>query len=206
MGYTTDFSGSIKVSGNMTQEQFDYINKFSDTRRMKRDVKKLYDLYKGKYGKPNTDDMVDVDGIQVLNVYGNDGEYFVGNPYDDRTVIDNNVPPGQPSYSSGYASTDWVTRQRLIDEGKCQPGLWCQWVLVSDNPIHPENVTLKWDGYEKFYHYTEWLQYLINHFFKPWGLTLNGEIEWEGEESGDLGKIIVTNNEIKRKIGKVVYD
>jgi hypothetical protein len=202
MGYTTDFSGSIEVSGNMTEEQFDYINKFSDTRRMKRDVKILYDLYKGMYGKPNTSEMIEIDGVHVLNVYGNEGEYFVGSGGYDRSVIDQNVPPGQPSWASG----DWEMRQELIKEGKCQPSLWCQWILLSENNVHPHNVTLQWDGGEKFYHYTEWLQYLINHFFKPWGLTLNGEIEWEGEESGDLGKIVVDDNEIEIKTGRVVYD
>lgn len=204
MGYSTDFNGSLKVSGNMTQEQFEYINKLSDTRRMKRDVKKLYDKYEGKFGKPNTEDMIEIDGVQVLNVYGNDGEYFVGaggfkGQLKDETVIDYNTAPGQ------YGFSEYQRNKGLIEKGKCQPSLWCQWILKSDNPYHPENVTLEWDGGEKFYYYTEWLQYLINHFFKPWGLTLNGEITWEGEESGDLGKIVVVDNEIDVQQGHIVY-
>jgi hypothetical protein len=47
-----------------------------------------------------------------------------------------------------------------------QPGLWCQWVVNDYN-------YLEWDGGEKFYNYTEWLDYLIEHFFEPWGYTLN---------------------------------
>lgn len=79
-----------------------------------------------------------------------------------------------------------------------QPGLWCQWV--------PIDGALVWDGNEKFYNYVEWLQYIIDNFLKPWGVTLNGEVEWKGEDSGDMGKIIVKNNEITVKNGRVVYD
>jgi hypothetical protein len=51
----------------------------------------------------------------------------------------------------------------------------------------------------------EWLQYVIDKFVKPWGLKLNGEVEWEGEESGDLGKIIVKDNVIKAIEGVITY-
>ncbi len=80
------------------------------------------------------------------------------------------------------------------------PSFYCQWVPTEDGR------GLEWDGGEKFYNYVQWLEYLINKFFIPWGIKLNGEIEWEGEESGDLGKIIVTNNVVEVKEGRVVYD
>jgi hypothetical protein len=38
MGYTTDFSGEFKLDKPLTDEQAIYVNKFADTRRMKRDV------------------------------------------------------------------------------------------------------------------------------------------------------------------------
>jgi len=44
------------------------------------------------------------------------------------------------------------------------------------------------------------------NFFKRWGYTLNGEIEWQGEDYADIGKILVTDNEIKVKQGKIVYE
>lgn len=80
------------------------------------------------------------------------------------------------------------------------PGFWCQWVPTDDG------MGLEWDGNEKFYNYVEWLEHLIKKFFIPWGIKLNGEIEWEGEESGDLGKIIVTDNIVEVKEGRVVYE
>jgi hypothetical protein len=102
--------------------------------------------------------------------YGTDGEYYVGE--EDVEIINMNAPP------------------------TTQPGLWCQWTL---NEEDPDNVILEWDGGEKFYHYTEWLEYLIENFFKRWGIKLNGTIEWRGEEWDDHGKIKVKDNIIKIK-------
>lgn len=41
------------------------------------------------------------------------------------------------------------------DEKEC-PGIWCQWIINS-------NGRLLWNGGEKFHHYIEWLQYLIDN-------------------------------------------
>ena len=79
------------------------------------------------------------------------------------------------------------------------PGFWCQWVPNDDG------TAIKWDGGEKFYSYVQWLQYIIDHFIKPWGLTLNGEVAWFGEEDDDLGKILVRENIITTLQGTVVY-
>ena len=81
-----------------------------------------------------------------------------------------------------------------------QPGLWCQWVPTEDA------TGIAWDQAEKFYNYVGWLEYIIDHFLKRWGYVLSGEVTWEGEDSGDLGKIIVTNNEVMVKLGRVIYE
>jgi hypothetical protein len=81
-----------------------------------------------------------------------------------------------------------------------QPGLWCQWVPTSDD------AGIEWDGGEKFYNYTEWLSYLIEHFLAPWGYVLNGEVEWVGEDRDDRGKIVVTNNVISTKLAKISWE
>lgn len=49
--------------------------------------------------------------------------------------------------------------------------LYCQWVPTEDGE------GIKWDGGEKFYSYTKWLQYLIDNFLIPNGYVLNGEVE-----------------------------
>lgn len=80
-----------------------------------------------------------------------------------------------------------------------QPGLWCQWVPNEDG------TAIEWNEIEKFYDYIEWLEYLITHFLAPWGYTLNGEVTWEGEDSTDLGKIVVNNNTIQVFPGRITY-
>jgi hypothetical protein len=69
-----------------------------------------------------------------------------------------------------------------------QPSLWCQWVPNEDG------TAIEWDGGEKFYAYSEWLFYIINKILAPNGYTLNGTVVWQGEETGDVGKIHVVNN------------
>ena len=80
-----------------------------------------------------------------------------------------------------------------------QPGLWCQWI-----PDEAGNA-IEWDGGEKFYEYIDWIKYLIEHFLKPWGYILNGEVEWEGGERDDFGMIDVVQNEVKVRRGYRTY-
>lgn len=102
---------------------------------------------------------------------GIDGGYFVGEEGfagQDRggDVLDGNNPP------SG------------------QPGLWCQWTVGGGDQ------SIVWDDGEKFYEYTAWLVYVIEHFLAPWGYTLNGVVRWRGEEFSDNGTIRVVDNEV----------
>lgn len=69
-----------------------------------------------------------------------------------------------------------------------QPGLWCQWVP------NDARTAMVWNDGEKFYHYVEWLEYLIENFLKPWGYNVNGIVHWTGEDRSDKGTIFVQNN------------
>lgn len=116
-----------------------------------------------------------------IDGHGVEGEFYVdgdkyGMNYEDKTVIDHNRPP------------------------RTQPGLWCQWVPTEDG------TKLVWDGGEKFYNYVEWLEYIINSILSKWGYTLNGEVEWQGEDRSDRGMIVVKDNKVKTRTGKFVYD
>jgi hypothetical protein len=118
----------------------------------------------------------------VLLPVGDEGGYFVGNSENNfgqvhgSDVVDYNRPPAG------------------------QPGLWCQWTPTKDGQ------GIEWDGGEKFYDYVPWLEYLIVHFLAPNGYILNGEVDWRGEDSSDIGRIAVVNNAVTAKIGRVVYD
>ena len=190
MGYTTDFQGQLNFDRVLTNEEMNYIKKFNDSRRMKRDVSKLYELHNGEGGNPF---------LPKEQTYGNEGEYFVGD--DDSSIIDYNKSPGGVLKSKDEDfGTYWSRHTKQIQDGLCQPGLWCQWTINEDG------THLVWDGGEKFYNYVEWLKYLINHFFEKWGVKLNGEITWEGEDSEDMGKIVVVNNEVTVKVARITYE
>jgi len=124
--------------------------------------------------------MNDPERVAVGLPVGTDGEFFVGGlgfagQDDDDSVVSSNNPPS------------------------AQPGLWCQWIP------NDTGTAIIWDGGEKFYNYVEWLDYLIENIFKPWGYVLNGEMYWYGEDRDDAGIIFVENNEIRVKSGTMVY-
>lgn len=130
--------------------------------------------------KPLTDKMFDFlkkfnetrrMGRNVDAAFGVEGEFYIfgGGDYgqgSEANIIDHNTPP------------------------RTQPGLWCQWTPSDDR------MGIEWDCGEKFYHYTEWLVYLIHKILAPNGYVLNGTVTWQGEETGDVGEIIVENNRV----------
>lgn len=81
-----------------------------------------------------------------------------------------------------------------------QPGLWCQWVPNEDG------TAIVWDGGEKFYYYVEWIEYIIENFLKPWGYSISGEVEWQGEEREDIGKIQISNNSVNVLHGSIIFN
>jgi hypothetical protein len=108
---------------------------------------------------------------------GEQGEYFVGE----------GGHGGQGKGGFGSRPEGVLDYNRPPDS---QPGLWCQW------EPNETGTQLEWNGAEKFYNYTEWLQYLIKNFLTPWGYTLKGKVTWQGENDDDVGFIVVYNNRI----------
>lgn len=103
--------------------------------------------------------------------FGIDGEFFI----DDKGNYGQNRTPDVVDYSSPPST---------------QPSLWCQWMIDEDRQ------TIEWDGAEKFYHYVEWIKYLIDSVLKPRGYVLNGSVEYRGEDWDDTGTITVNNNNV----------
>ena len=115
------------------------------------------------------------------NAYGVEGEFYVDGKGSmgqdtDETVIDCNRPPST------------------------QPGLWCQWVPTKDH------MGIEWDGGEKFYHYSDWIQYIITNFLAPKGYILNGQVHFQGEDSDDFGIMRVRDNVLNVIYGQRVYN
>lgn len=112
-----------------------------------------------------------------------DAEYYVGSPadfgqdddYEACGIVDYNSPPAS------------------------QPGLWCQWVPTADG------TEIVWDEAEKFYDSARWIAYLIDHFLKPWGYKVSGEVTWQGEDDDDFGKIKIAKNKVKTIVGVKTY-
>ena len=104
---------------------------------------------------------------------GSQGGYCVGlsDSHGDSAILDYNSPP------SG------------------QPGLWCDWAPSEDG------AELAWNGNEKFYGYAKWLEYLVAHFFIPWGRVLSGSVTYQGEEPSDFGKLVIKDNELHQIAG-----
>lgn len=183
MGYTTDFNGEFTLDRALASEHLAYLKAFNETRRMKRDAAKAEKL---------PDPVRVAAGLPI----GDEGGYFVGGggefgQGDDESVVDHNTAPGQRGYGDGDFQARYDTNQRRIGEGRCQPGLWCQWVPSEDGTM------IVWDEGEKFYEYVAWLKYIVEHFLKPWGYVLNGRMTWQGEEPDDSGVIRVTDNVVE---------
>lgn len=69
-----------------------------------------------------------------------------------------------------------------------QPGLWCYWTVTSKD--------LYWSNSpEDEFHFIEWLEYLVKHFFAPWGIKLNGAIQWQSDPQ-DRGVLSMRDNHL----------
>lgn len=161
MGYSTDFTGSFDLTPALTQAQTVYINKFSNTRRIKRHANHPFvadDPIRLAVGLP-----VGVDGGFCVA-----GGGFMGQERDDSIVEYNTTPIGQPD-------------------------LWCKWIT--------DGKTVQWSGMEKFRAYTPWLVYMIEHFFKEWGVVMSGEVDWQGENEEDFGRIYIEDNRVQARAG-----
>lgn len=182
MGYHTDFDGAFKLSKKLTTAQFNFLKMFAETRRMPRDPAKVEAL---------TGEHRNGECLRLLKVLNLPLTFYCGTGF-----------AGQDSDASimDYNGFDRNTVQPF-------PGLWCQWVPTEHKDIRGKSCQyLEWDGGEKFYNYVEWLHFLIDNFFEPWGVKLTGEVKWRGDDEYDLGLIQVVDNEVTVKEGRIVYE
>ncbi|MDJ1505212.1 hypothetical protein [Xanthocytophaga agilis] len=98
---------------------------------------------------------------------------------------------GQFNFSRSLTETERNILKEFTDKTHdvaIMPSTWCQWVS------NENGTALVWDGGEKFNTYIEWLHYLIKNYFEQWGIKLDGEVNWYGDESADKGIITIKDN------------
>lgn len=97
-----------------------------------------------------------------------------------------------------YISSDMGTGSDFIENcmevdsnpPNTQPSFNCCWTTTKGN-------ALQWNKLHRTYEPVAWLNYMIEHFFKPWGVNLNGTVECHGEEKDDRTLIVVNNNTVR---------
>jgi hypothetical protein len=65
----------------------------------------------------------------------------------------------------------------------------CDWQLQEDGE------TIEHNGREKFYEWLEWARFL-QALLRKRGYIMTGEVDWQGEETGDRGTMIAVDGQI----------
>lgn len=145
MGYTTVFTGELKFDKPLEPAQVAYIQKFNETRRMRR-----VETVAGSLSDP-------IRKLVFLPI-GNEGGYFVGGKgfkgqKEDKSVVDYNTPPtGQPSLWCQWTVNDAGT-YLMWDGGEkfYRYVVWLQYLI--DNFFTPWgyklNGEIKWQGEDR---------------------------------------------------------
>ena len=135
--------------------------------------------------------------VRYLNAFSN-SRRMKRNPdlCADETIRDAvKLPPGEDGcYVIGDSGDSGIFSSSVVDHNSPpdgQPGLWCQWVASESGE------DIYWDGSEKFYRYEEWIRYIADHFLEPWGVEINGEVNWQGEDTADRGTLYAKSNQIQ---------
>lgn len=129
MGYSTDFYGSVSFNKPIADELKNYINKFSATRRMKRDVEKIKKIF------PDWDKNCFNGNLGVDGEYFVGGNGFLGQDVDDSIVGYNAPPKTQPSLWCQWMIDD---DGNLVWDGGDKFYNYAEWlVYLIDNFIDP---------------------------------------------------------------------
>lgn len=123
MGYTTEFSGSFKVTPPLTKDDREFLTKFSETRHMKRK------------GMPDS--------------MGEEGEFYVGDD-EELNVVDHDNPPAiQPGLWCKWIPSD--DGKEIVWNGGEKFYNYIEWIkYLIQRILTPRGYTLNgvitWDG------------------------------------------------------------
>jgi len=82
------------------------------------------------------------------------------------------------------------------DPKRIMPSIWCGFMIENRTTNWGEKYgVFFWDGGEKTYMGRKWIEFFLNklHEWSKKGeeIYAEGEMEWDGEESNDLGRVVV---------------
>ena len=145
MGYTTYFSGSFKFDKPLEPWLVEYVNKFCNSRRMKRDNDKIKELF------PNWKELC------FKGELGTEGEYFIGGlGFMGQDIEDSVIDHNRPAYTQPGLWCQWIVTEDgkalVWDEGEKFYNYeeWLRYLI--DNFFEPLGYVLNgevtWDGEE----------------------------------------------------------
>lgn len=111
------------------------------------------------------------------------------------------------SYHTSFTGSLQLSRQLTLDEYRELESTWTDGakVTIPGNSFGPNYSpwTIDDKGKELFiecdgsaYYWEEILRLMVENFFTPKDILLNGTMRWDGEEGGDIGRLTVKDNEI----------
>lgn len=222
MGYTTDFEGRFDLDKPLKPLQKLYLQTLSRSRRMKRNSELLQSMedplrvlvglpvgiegefYIGSYVKDfptwnfqnhhrfNKEFKKIALTLLCIQKYhyqsiGKDIFVTIISMLSGKELLDYDRPENIKLFEfHGEWQSETIINHN--DPPSTQPGLWNSWTPSADSK------GIEWDGMEKFYNYVKWLKYIIKNFLIPWGYTLDGTVNFQGEDRDDRGSIVVTDN------------
>lgn len=131
MGYTTDFEGKLKLSRKLSLDDYNFLKKLSETRRMARNVGPQY-------------------GVQGEFYFDGEGEFGQGH---DDNIIDHNTPPStQPGLWCQWTPTE--DGEYLEWDGGEKFYAYVEWLeYIIDKILKPRgyklNGTVDWFGEDR---------------------------------------------------------
>ena len=81
-------------------------------------------------------------------------------------------------------------------------GKWCHWTTIKEN----NSYYLVWDGNTHFFNYETWLKYLIEKFFFPNHVELNGVMLQVGMNPSDANYMVLFQNVLYKYDARDIRD
>ena len=120
------------------------------------------------------------------------GHEFLSDFYSDKPFINFTFNKPLSDEHNKLLSKFFKKHDKYFSGADGTPEMACDWQISSNKK------RLEWDSEERYYENDlndQWLNYLIEKFFKPWGYVLNGKIGWVNDDQ-ESGMTVINNNRV----------